>query len=251
MGRARRLAIVGGIVLAAIGACGGDGEDATERASTTSTEAMTTTAPSAGDPTTTVPACPDVEIPADATDLVEVGADVDGDSQVDALRSYRLGEGWHLQVELHGGGGADLAMDTLGGAGVEVLGGADVDGDGADEVWARTGSGASATIVGSARFTGCTLVRVTLPAGEPADFPVGGSVGTAAGLGCEAAADPAGHLSTYTATNTGERDYSIQVVEHVLEGTVLRELGRRTEQATIGDDLFVRATTFRCGDLSL
>ena len=232
--------------------CGDDDDDdAVPRASTTTTDAQpsSTTAPD-GSTSTTEVTCRPAPLPSGASDVEEGAGDVDGDGRGDELRSYRASDGWHLQVELTSGGGADLATGLLDPGGFGVIGGADVDGDGADEVWARTGAGASAVIVGMARLDGCSLTRVALEGGDAADFPAGGSVGTTAGLDC-AATDPSAHVTTYLASNTGDSTYEVVVVEHRLDGTILREVSRRTETTEVGDDLFARATTFRCGDLAL
>ena len=233
-------------------ACGGgDDEDAVPRASTTTTDAgPTSTTSSGGTTSATEVTCRPAPLPDDASDVEDGSGDVDGDGQVDELRSYRTADGWHLQVELTSGGGADLATGTVDTGGFGLIGGADVDGDGADEVWALTGAGASAVIVGLARLDGCSLTRVALERGDVAEFPVGGSVGTTGGLDCTAT-DPTAHVTTYTATNTGDSTYEVAVVEHRLDGSVLREVSRRIETAEVGDDLFTRATTFRCGDLAL
>lgn len=176
---------------------------------------------------------------------------MDGDGAQDVLRSYRLGaDEWHLRVELAAGGAEELPIPTFGDGAIVVLGGADVDGDGGDEVWAQTGSGASAAIVGLARLADCTLQRVTFAGGDPVEFPVGGSVGNAAGLECEAHIDPASDLTAYTATNTGEVSYEVTATEYTLEGTVLVKGASEVSTATMGDEAFDRATTFACDDLS-
>lgn len=231
-------------------ACGGDdGNDST----TTSTAAPSPTdAPTSSTSDPIAPAaCPTLEVPDEATDLTEAEADVDGDAAADGLRSYRTGDEWHLAVDLAAGGGADTVVVTFDEIGVSVLGGADVDGDGADEVWARTGAGASATILGLARLVDCQLVRVTFAGDQPAELPVGGSVGTTTGLHCEAQLDPAADLTAYTATNTGDTTYDVTATEYALEGTTLVAGATQTSPATVGDDLFARATTFTCDDLSL
>lgn len=230
-------------------ACGGDGPDEpTERASTT-TGATSGSPPTSSPPTTEV-TCGAVAVPAGATNGVEVAADVDGDGRADAVRSHQGPDGWHLQVEVAPGRGADLPYGPEALEGIRVIGGADVDGDGDDEIWVQTGRGASALVLGLAVYTDCALARVALPSLDEAAFPVGGSVGTAAGLEC-AAADPSAHLTAYTATNTGDSTYEVVAVEHRLEGGTLHEVAHRTETATLGDDLFTRATSFRCGDLGL
>lgn len=230
------------VAAALLGACSDGDDDAassgtTTEATTTTTEATTTTSPA--------PACPAVGVPDAAEEVTELDGDADGDGSGDELRTYRVGEEWHLQVELAADGGADLVLPSFGG-GVGLVGGADVDGDGADEVWARTGSGASATIVGLATLVGCALVRVTFPTSELAELPIGGSVGTASGLVCGDAV-----VTTYTATYTGGSTYEVAATTYGLEGTSLVERGTDTTTVEATDPEFMRYTTFNCGDLSL
>lgn len=235
-----RLAAALAVAALVMAGCGDD-DDA---APSTTTEATTTTA----EPTTTTapaPSCPAVTVPDDAEELTELEGDADGDGGADTLRSYRVGEAWHLQVELAAGGGADLAVPTFGG-GVGLVGGADVDGDGADEVWARTGSGASATIVGLAKLVGCELPRVTFATGELAELPVGGSVGTTSGVECTADG-----LTAYTATLTEGSTYEVVATTYALEETTLMEQGTDTTTVEATDEEFLRYTTFTCGDLNM
>lgn len=235
-----------------LAACGGGHDKASARTSTTARRSPTTHSPTSAPTTTTTAECGPVSVPKAAAEVANASGDVDGDGADDVLRSYLLGESdWHLQVALAAGGGADLAIATFSGGSVSVLGGADVDGDGADEIWARTGSGASATILGLARFASCGLTRVTFPAGDPAELPVGGSVGTTSGLECESHVDPTADLTTYDASNTADDQYEVHATEYALNGTTLTQLGTKTSTATAGDDAFARATSFACHGLSL
>lgn len=134
--------------------------------------------------------------------------------------------------------------------GPDVIGAADVDADGEDEIWARTGSGAATTIVGLFSLEDCELTQVTFESGLPVELPVGGSVGTTSGVECA----PAGGLLVHTATYTGDGSddrYAVETTAYELEGGVLVEAERSTTDTAASDPEFVRYTTFRCGDLSL
>lgn len=240
------------VLLLALVAAGCGDDD--ETSPTTTDGATTTTTSTTEAPTTTTsePLCEEVEVPAAATDVIDATGDVDGDGHLDALHSYRLGDEWHLHTMLTAGGGADGLIRTSPDSAVAVLGGADVDGDGADEALARTGSGASAVIVGLFRLSDCALTQVTLPGGDPAEFAVGGSVGSAAGLECDAHVDPDADLTMYTAMHTGTDDtYEITATEYALDGTVLVEKGTSSSTVGAGDAAFERATTLRCDALTL
>lgn len=247
----RTLALLAAITMV-LQACGGG--DNPGPASSTTARPVPTTPRTTPDDTTTSAAerCAPVSLPPTASDTNEAAGDVDGDGASDAMRTYRLADGdWHLQVALAAGGGSDLAITTFGESSVVVLGGADVDHDGRDEIWARTGSGASATILGLVRLRECELERVAFEGGDPAELPVGGSVGTASGVECDARAGSATHLTTYVASNIGGDQYEVTATAHSLEGSVLVKRGSTTTNASIGDELFSRATGFSCGDLTL
>ncbi|MGQ0833169.1 MAG: hypothetical protein ACT4OV_15990 [Microthrixaceae bacterium] len=245
--RALGAALAAAVTLLA--ACGG-GSDAPASTTTSTTVSTTSTVPT----TTTkpTPACDSVSVPAGATSVAEASGDLDGDGATDTLRSYLLGDAeWHLQVALAADGGADLVVTTGGVDAVTVLGGADVDGDGGDELWARTGSGASATILGFARFRDCALERVTSPGGEPIELPIGGTVGTASGAACGSGVGSAADLTVYTASNIEGSAYEITATAYELDGAQLVEQGTKSSSASYGDDAFVRASSFSCDGLGL
>jgi hypothetical protein len=238
---ARRLLLAAALLAVALGACGDDDDAApettTSAAPTTTDESTTTTAP---------PACAPASVPDDAVEVSEADGDVDGDGSGDVLRTYLSGADWHLQVELAADGGADLVVPSFGGL-VGIIGGADVDGDGTDEVWLRTGSGASATIVGLARLVDCDLVRVTFAGDQLAELPVGGSVGTTSGLECSGST-----ITAYTASLREGTTYDVTGTEYTLDGSVLTESGTSTATVDALDDAaFVPVSTFSCGDLVL
>lgn len=240
--------VTAAVAALSLAACGSD--DAAP-ASTTSSSTTRPAPPTTAAPTTTTPRCPEVDTPAAATSVSDADGDVDGDGQTDRLHSYRLDPEWHLQVELAAGGGADVVVETFGAGAVAVLGGADVNGDGRQEVWARTGSGASAAIVGSFVFADCTLTRTTFEGGGVADFAVGGSVGSAAGAECRARVDPTAHLTSYSAHTGDGRDYEVTATELALTGSVFAPRGTSTATVSVDDPAFARATRFECGDLRL
>lgn len=244
-----RSRVLTGLVVVALSVAGCSGDDSPDE--TTTSAPSTTTA--AGPSTTGREAtCDEVPLPADAADLAEAAADVDGDEVSDRLRSYRTpGDGWHLQVELGAGGGASTPVATFVETTIVVLGGGDVDGDDAEEVWAQTGSGASAVIVGLARFWDCELTQVSFATGQAAEFPVGGTVGNAAGLACRGRLDPTSDLTAYTATNVGEDRYEVTAVEYALDGTVLRETAREVTTVSVTDEVFARANGFSCGNVGI
>jgi len=240
--------------LALIAACSGTDDD--DDAAPTTVESSTTTAgptTSAG-PTTAVPSvvapCPAVALPGGATEVTEADAELDGDGAPDTMRTYLLGQAWHLQVEAGAGGGADLELAGADSGGVGLVGGADVDGDGRAEIWSRVGSGASATILGLVRYDACALTRVVLPGGLPVELPVGGSVGSAAGVECRSG-EVDGDLTVFSALHREEGRYEVTATQHTLEGATLVPGASDVSEVSAADDEFVRYTSFTCHDLSL
>lgn len=233
------------MLLAALAGCSGDDDEA--QTSTTPTPSSTEV-PTGSD----AEACPETGLPdgAQADELAE--GDVDGDGVTDELRTYRIAatDDWRLQVTLAAGGGAAAPIVAFGDR-VGVIGGADVDGDGRDEVWIRTGAGASATIVGLVRFDDCELSQVGFAAGTPADLPVGGSVGASAGLECSASDHPGADLTAYRTTLVGDGEYEVSATEYALEGDALVERGTTADTVHSSDPDFLRYASFRCGPLSL
>lgn len=172
---------------------------------TTTTLATTTTVAPTTTTTTTVPgtACP--ALPALPAGAIETGVEVidaDADGLADTVRSYASssspGAGdWHLRVELAAGGGSDVTVpfDPMP-AGVTVIGGTYI-GSTVDPgpegqrpmVFATVGAGASASIVGLYRLSGCDLVEVQNASfATHAQFAVGASVMHSEGLRCEGVA---------------------------------------------------------------
>lgn len=234
----------------------GDDDDASE--TTTTAEATTTTeGPTSTEATTTTaPACEAIDPGAGEPDQMDATADVDGDGQRDQVQTYRLsgeepGTRFTLQVGLAAGGGASLELPGDGVTTVAVLGGADVDGDGDDEIWARTGAGASATILGLFAFEDCALAPVTFAAGGNVEFPVGGSVGTTAGLECSSIVDPEAHLVAYSASNVSEDEYEVTATKYRLEDGVLTASSSEPEVGNVQDPDFERIARFHCDDLEL
>src|SRR3546814_20304782 len=119
------------------------------------------------------------------------------------------------EVSLSRGGGVALDLASFAGA-VGVMSGSDRDGDCATDIWARTGGGASTTVVSPFSVEGCDLAQVTFSTGEPAELPVGGSVGTASGVECT----DDGQLLAFTASYTGDgttETYQVTTVAYRLE----------------------------------
>ena len=246
-GRAAAVLLAAALVVAG---CGGSGDDAPAGAPTTTargSDETSTTTTSSTTTTAAAEACAELPAPVGAEETTTAAVDVDGDGGDDQLVAFRVGEDWHLRVEVAAGGAVDLAMEIRPGDGVEVIGGADVDGDGADELWARVGTGASATIVGLARFEDCALDLVRFEDGEPAELPVGGSVGSPAGLSCEGAPD----LTAYAALLGDDDVYDVVVTPYTLSEGVLVAGAPTTTTVPADDQGVYRYASFACGGLTL
>jgi hypothetical protein len=248
------------VALALITATACSSDDAappTTEAPTTTAEVTTTAAPTStteGEevPTTTAgaPCTEPVAVPDGASALTARTGDVDGDGRDDALRSFLVDDAWFLQVEVASGYGTELELPTSGGPAVGLVGAADVDGDGAEEIWVRVGSGASTVILGIVRLEACTLERVTLESGQPVELPVGGSVGATAGVECRSE-DVDADLTTFAGFHRADTRYDVTATQWALDGGVLSERSSSTTELRAEDPDFTRATTFTCHDLTL
>jgi hypothetical protein len=184
--------------------------------------------------------------PAGDDDLQTATADVDGDEEPDEITTYRVGDTeWHLAVTLATGGGHDLVLPNAGPGGVTLIGGADVDGDGGHELWAKVDSGASAEILGLFAFLDCELRAVVLN-DAPATFPVGGSVGSSAGLDCAAPG-----VVVFSASSNDGQTYEATSTSYELYAGELTFVGADVATVTVDDPGFDRYSSFSCKDLTL
>lgn len=199
-------------------------------AAATTTAAPTTTVapvpPTTPAPTTAPTTCPSLAaLPAGAIETAVEVIDVDADGLADTVRSYAVasppGAGdWHLRAELAAGGGSDLALPfDPAPAGVTVLGGAyigsNVDpgpGGARPAIFATVGAGASASIIGLFRMSGCNLVAMPDAASAAAaQFPVGATVMHSDDLRCDGVAGTS--LLVHTATTYDD----VAMVHHIVE----------------------------------
>jgi hypothetical protein len=241
-------------------ACGDDDDDAattdtsaapTTGASTTASSEPTsstdapTTAPTTAPPTTT-DGCP----VADRTGTVEGTAtgDVDGDGTDDTIEVVHTdSDEWFLWVTF--GSGEGQAMGPVVGsgaiAGAQLVGAADVQGDGPAEVFVHVGSGASAAVIGLFTVSGCEVVPITFD-GAPSGFPVGASIGAISGLQC----GPEGTIFAYAGASSDGTAYDVTWEELSLEGTELTISDSGSGAASYGDELHTAASTFHCDTIT-
>jgi hypothetical protein len=172
--------------------------------------------------------------------------DFDGDGLADQLMTYQAGpDDWRVRVVLADGGGADAAIvDGVDLTPPQPIGGYDIDGDGADEVFVTVGSGASAVLVGFFDVSACVATRVT-SGGTPAVFSVGGSVGTVSGLFCPGD----GTIQRVFAQYVADDEYEGGFEPFTLSGSVLTG-GFGDGAGFTADEAFALAV-LDCGPLSL
>jgi hypothetical protein len=197
----------------------------------TPTPLPTPTLPPTPVPSATPPPVPDCNAPLTGTPVrTSVRfVDIDDDNDDDVLTVYGVGseaspEQWRIRVEAGSGEAYDteLIVDPGGIAPVSAVGGADIDGDGVDELFSVVGVGASATIVGVHAILGCSLVRLSIEGG-PIAAPVGGSAGNLAGLTC---AEEQTLILWQGAADSGAGDgtYDITGQEYTLTGSTLDKI---------------------------
>jgi hypothetical protein len=131
----------------------------------------------------------------------------------------------------------------------QVLGWADVDGDGRAELWVQTDQAASALVVALYTYDDrCRPVRITLD-GLPFEHPVGGSVATTSGLRC--VDEDAESLVLHSASSVDGERYEAEERALRLEGSELVEVRSATAEISSADPAFPRYGTFECGELLL
>lgn len=221
---------------------------------TEATAASTTTVAIAGTTiatttSTTVPptVCPiPPPLPEGTVVFAPVGGDFDGDGSADALQTYQAGaDDWRIRITFSDGGGADAAVagsDDF--APPRPIGGFDVDSDGSEEAFLTVTSGASAVFIGLYSVGDCVAARIT-QGGVPAEFAVGGSVGSVAGVSC----DGQGTINRQFAQYVGDDVYEGGFEPFVLEGSVLTPFPGDGAGFT-AEEAFALAI-LDCGSLSL
>jgi len=119
-----------------------------------------------------------------------------------------------------------------------VLGRRDLDADGVDELFVKTGSGASTDIVGVLRVEDCRAVQVTM-GGSPAEFPVGTALLHIDGL--QVSSDT---LAVHSGTSTDGEALDVVWRTLRLDRGALTEIGSDSGTAQLGDDRYRLASTF-------
>ena len=186
-------------------------------------------------------------------------ADIDADGATDQVTVYGTGtqaepEPWRIRVDTASGGSVDSPLVVDAGSGAVALGGADLGGGAAHELFTVVGSGASTAIVAIHALVGCDLVQVTA-AGAPIAFPIGGSVVNLGGLQCldtdgDGATD---QVMAWLATadfDVADGTYAIEGVQYELRGTELVETGSQTLSANVSEADFVYGN-LTCGAVTL
>lgn len=214
-------------VMLVAGACSGSGSDVDAGASAvaaTQNESAATTAPTsqdassedasseeAADPTTTTAeeptsslaassetteapdVCPATELPSGAT-TVPVEVDVDADGLTDTAYMLQSDSGWQAVVEFGGGGAATTPMSGTNDFDQPfVMGEADLDGDGFNELGVSVGNGAYVGLIAFLRVRDCDIIQLAFEDSSPAIFASGASAAGGESLIC----DGSGNLEVY------------------------------------------------------
>ena len=156
---------------------------------TTTTELpATTAAPTTTEQSTTTVAaqCPgDGALPEGVEPSTLASADVDGDGDIDEIRTYQSSGEWKLQVSFAGGGGTTVTVTTpnVDLTGALAFDGIDINGSGKEEFFAKIGGGASAEAFGLYEVADCQLQAIQSE-GEQAVFYRGGGVNIFSHFAC-------------------------------------------------------------------
>jgi hypothetical protein len=178
--------------------------------------------------------------------FASVGGDFDGDGSQDGVLTYQAGiDDWRVRIVFADGGGADSAIaDGEDFAPPRPIGGFDVDGDGAEEIFLTVGAGASTILVGLYDVSSCVATRVT-EGGVAAAFPIGASIGNVSGLDCPGDGSINRNFAQYIADDVYEGGFA----PYLLEGSVLTAFPGDGAGFT-ADEAFALAA-LNCGDLVL
>lgn len=211
-------------------------------ASTTTTTTTSTTTSTV--PITTCPVPP--ALPEGALRFAGGSGDYDGDGQLDSAITYQAApDSWRLRITFADGGGTDVAIaDAEDFAPPRHIGGFDIEGDGADEIFVAVGAGASTVQLGLFDVAGCVASRITA-GGTSAVFAVGASIGNVSGVVCPGD----GTIEQVFAQYVDEDLYEGGFAPYVLDGSVLTAFPGDGAVFTV-DEAFALAV-LDCGSLSL
>ena len=171
-------------------------------------------------------------MPADIADHTLHGADVDGDGDIDTVHTYSQGAGeakaWTLQVSFTGGGGTAVPLDYPDIAFADVRGydGVDINQDGTEEIFVKTGGGDHVRSYAVYVVIDCDLAVTTSPEPSPLNLIEGaepGESGPVSFIGFECGAnwfDETEHgLFTYVANHLGDDVWEVTARFYALIGT--------------------------------
>lgn len=144
--------------------------------------------------TTEVPAvCATTELPSGPT-TVPVEVDVDADGLTDTAYMLQSDTGWQAVVEFGGGGATATAMSGTNDFDQPfVMGEADLDGDGFNELGISVGNGAYVGLIAFLRVRDCDIIQLAFEDSSPAIFASGASAAGGEALVC----DGSGNLEVY------------------------------------------------------
>lgn len=168
---------------------------------------------------------------------VDLGGDGDGPTAGadDTLQVLRLSDGeWRLRIERAGAPAIEgaLEVDPLGEGVAAAIGGADIDGDGTDELFSIVGTGGELLVVAVHVVVGCELLPVAL-GGEPVAFPVGADTTTAASLSCADAGALAAHAEASAGAAESDTDGDVDPPGPGPSGLVASVAGRDDQGWTL------------------
>jgi hypothetical protein len=173
----------------------------------------------------------------------------DGDGTADRLLTIPAAvadrpPGLELVLDEHADVGAALPLNDI----VAAIGGFDINGDGRDELFVKTGQGAYATLIDVYEYdpAACTLTRLAVDDNGPPAFAVGASVGNGSGVTCDH-----GMLIATTLSRISDEPLRYEEIRKTLaiDGTALRVV--RTDESQVDAAAAASAAAFDCGGLKL
>lgn len=166
--------------------------------------------------------------PLTSGDETTAAVDIDGDGEAEVVRMNRYGPcreltSWRLSVD---GAERDLS-ESFGFVGPTlptVMGGVDLDGDGAEEIWSHTGWDAMSARFGLFTYRDGILDYIRFENGQPAEWSVADHPKYPRGVACQPTDGGGSTVVSYSTDRNkpGGEPMEVSVRTYLLDGPVLR-----------------------------
>jgi hypothetical protein len=185
--------------------------------------------------------------PAGAGDVSTAEADLDGDGRTERASLWSREGRWHLGA---GGAVADLALPTGTDGASRLLGAADADGDGTDELFAGLGRTTWSEVLQVWSWRDCALAPLRDAAtGDPLTFAVGSAARDKVGLSCAVTGEPPALLAWRAKGSEDRATFTASVTRYRWTGPNTLAADPEDTRALPREDVWtpLEAAALRCG----